>query len=174
MPASYSWPLSSPPAAAPSSSDSSDGAAALLGSTTGFAKRGLLAPLRRGASDFVSGEGAELINSGIRQVLGTRCSSATTQGELPWRTDFGSLLQHARHKNNDAVLEALLNQWAVDAVARWMPSIRVTRTTYEKPRDDRGNETIARLRVWWELIGRGGQVVGSGSTRVPLTAVGRP
>lgn len=175
MPTSYSWPLSSPPAAdSPSEVSAEDGAAALLAGSTGRPRRGILTPFRRGAADYVSGEGSALINSEIRQVLGTRCASATTQGELPWRTEFGSLIHRARHRNNDAVLAALLNQWTVDAVARWLRFVRVTRTTLERKKDEHGNETILSLRVFWEAVSRGGQVLGSGSTSVPLTAVGRP
>lgn len=173
MPSSYSWPLSSPPAPSPVDSDST-GTAALLAGSTGRPRRGLLVPFRRGAADFVSGEGADLINGEIQQVLGIRCSSATTQGELPWRTDFGSLIQHARHRNNDAVLEALLTQWAVDAVARWLRYVRVTRTLLERRKDPNGNETIASLRVFWEAVTRGGQVIGSGSTSVALPSISRP
>lgn len=173
MPSSYSWPLSSPPAPSPVVDDS-EGAAALLAGSTGRPRRGIVTPFRRGASDFATGEGAALINSEIRQVLGTRCSSSTTQGELPWRTDFGSLVEHARHRNNDAVLEALLTQWAVDAVARWMTHVRITRTLLEKRKDPAGNETILSLRVWWEAVARGGRVLGSGSTSVPLPSVARP
>lgn len=174
MPSSYSWPLSSPPAPETPADDSEGTAAALLAGASGRPRRGLLVPFRRGAADFESGEGAELINSEIRQVLGTRCSSATTQGEMPWRTDFGSLIQHARHRNNDAVLAELLNQWAVDAIARWLSTVRVTRTSLERKKDADGNETILSLRVWWEVVARGGgQVLGSGSTSVPLTAVAR-
>jgi hypothetical protein len=170
MPRRYSWPLESPPAPETPADDSSG---ALFG-TGGRPLRGLLTPFRRGANDFESGEGARLINSEIGQVLGTRCSSATTQGELPWRTDFGSLVQHARHKNNDLVLEALLNQWAVDAVARWLPNIRVTRTHLAPFKPASSPEgTGLGLRVFWELVSRGGQVMGSGDTSVGLVAIGR-
>lgn len=172
MPTVYSWPLSNPPTASPAT-DVGQGAAALLASSTGRQRRGIVLPFRRGASDFESGEGAALINSEIWQVLGTRCSSATTQGELPWRTEFGSLIQHARHRNNDAVLEALLSQWAADAVARWLTYLRVTRTELSRVKDPSGNETILWLRVFWEVASRGGQIIGSGSTSVALGAVGR-
>jgi phage baseplate assembly protein W len=174
MPSSYSWPLASPPAPAPVVSADSGAAALLSSGAAGRPRRGLLTPLRRGAADFISGEGAALINSEIRQVLGTRCSSSTTQGELAWRTDFGSLIEHARWKNNDLVLEALLNQWVVDAIARWLKNVRITRTRLERKNDANGQETICSLRIWWEAVSRGGQVLGSGETSVPLPAVARP
>jgi len=174
MPSSYTWPLSSPPSSS-SSSDSSDGVATLLASTSGRERHGILLPFVRGASDFDTGSGAALINTSIRQILGTRCSSATTQGELPWRTDFGSLIPNARHRNNDVVLEALVNQWAVDALARWLSTVRVTRTVLTTKKDEHGNPTILFLRVYWEVIARGssGSVLGSGSTSVRLGSIGR-
>lgn len=153
---------------------SEEDAAALFAGVVGGTKRGILAPFRRGASDFESGEGVKLINSWIAQVVGTRCSSSTTQGELLWRTDFGGLIPHARHRNNDDVLEALLNQWTVDAVARWIPGVRVTRTVLEQKKDPNGEETISSLRIFWQAIARGGQVLGSGDTSVALTAMGTP
>lgn len=170
MPSVYSWPLSSPPSASPVPEES-PGAAALLSGPTGRPRRGIVLPFRRGANDFETGEGAALISSALRFILGTRCSSATTEGELPWRTDFGSLVQHARHKNNDAVLEALLNRWTVDAVTRWMPNVRVTRTELARKKDAAGNETILSLTVFWEATARGGNVLGAGSTSVPLGAI---
>jgi phage baseplate assembly protein W len=173
MPSSYTWPLATPPAPEPSG-ETSSGSAALLSATTGRSRRGIVIPFRRAAADFATGEGADLINSQIQQVLGTRCSSSTTQGELAWRTDFGSLIQHARHRNNDFVLGELLNQWVVDAVTRWLRHVRVTRTELERRKDANGQETIASLRVYWEAIARGGQVLGSGSTSVPLTSIARP
>lgn len=173
MPSAYTWPLLNPPTSEGSVSGPTDSAAALLTTTTGRSTRGILAPLTRGASDYITGEGAALINSAIRQVLGTRCSSATTQGELPWRTDFGALLYQARHRNNDIILAELLNQWTVDAIAKWLPSIRITQTKLERRKDSRGLENILSLRVWWVAIARGGQTLGSGDTSVQLTAIAR-
>lgn len=173
MPSSYSWPLSNPPAPGGGSPISSSGVVALLSSTSGRPRRGIITPFQRGAADYNSDEGEALINSAIRQVLGTRCSSATTQGEIPWRTDFGSLVDHARHRNNDVVLGELLNQWAVDAVARWLVSVRITRTSLTRQSDAAGNENTIILRVWWEAVSRGGQVLGTGATSVPLTSVAR-
>jgi hypothetical protein len=169
MPSSYTWPLASPPSPTPVAEE----AVVSLAATGGRPLRGLLTPFRRGANDFTSGEGQQLMSSKIREVLGTRCSGPTTQGELPWRTDFGSLIEHARWRNNDAVLEPLLDRWARDAIARWLPSIRITGSKIRREKDPNGHETIAVLIVGWEALSRGGQVLGKGSTSVPLTAIGR-
>ena len=53
---------------------------------------GLLSPFRRGARDFVSGGGVELVRSSVRQILGTRAAVGKFAGELPWRPNFGSKL----------------------------------------------------------------------------------
>lgn len=172
MPSSYSWPLISPPSPGATPGTTSEGAAALLSTVSGRPQRGLIAPFTRGANDFTTGEGAALINSGIRQVLGTRCSSSTTQGEIPWLTEFGSLLDHARHRNNDAVLGELLNQWTVDAIARWMKSVRITQTKLIRT-NVVGEENEVHLQVWWTFVSRGGQHLGSGSTSIALSAIGR-
>ena len=71
----------------------------------GFA---LLRPFRRDLrSDLAAAGGADVIKSAVGQVLGTVGASDFTQGELPWRTDFGSLLHLLRHQKNDRVLQEL-------------------------------------------------------------------
>lgn len=59
---------------------------------------GLLRPLRRDQkADFAAAGGGQFIRSAVGQILGTVGSSDFTQRELPWRTDFGSLLHVLRH-----------------------------------------------------------------------------
>jgi phage baseplate assembly protein W len=78
-------------------------------------KRGLLAPLRRGARDFEVAADQTLLLSKVKQVL------CTEPGELPWRTRYGAGLGRLRHQNNDAVLRELARVSTRDALARWMP-----------------------------------------------------
>jgi hypothetical protein len=172
MPSIYTWPLAAPPAPSPGSGGGTeDDAASLLFGGGGKQRRGILTPFRRGANDVNVGEGVQLLNSEIRQVLGTLCDSSASSGELPWRTDFGSKLSLSRHRNNGPVLAELVNQWVVDAISRWLTLVRVVRTVVEP--SSFGDTTIV-VRVYWEAIARGGQTLGSGDTSVPLTAVGRP
>jgi hypothetical protein len=172
MPSSYSWPLSSPPAAAPASSGSASAASVLAAGVVRRARRGLLIPFRRdGASDFANGTGGELVRSAVEQVLGTRCAGPANEGELPWRSEFGSLIHLARHRNNDAVLEELVRQWSVDALARWLSSVRVTGCRIERQKDENGNESILVARVFYEVVARGGDVLGRDSTTVPLSSL---
>lgn len=167
MPTSYSWPLTSPPEpAAPAASDSTS----VVEGGGGRPRRGLLIPFRRGSSDYETGEGLALVSSDLALLLGTRRSSSITQGELPWRTDFGSLIQHAVHQNNDIVLTGLVRQWSSDAVARWMPSVRIVDVRISTEQDSRGHETIKVAHIDWILVARGGNRLGKGATSVPLTA----
>jgi phage baseplate assembly protein W len=146
------------------------GTAALLAASLGFAPlRGLLIPFRRGAADFVSGTGEELFGSKVAQVIGTACTTGQYVGELPWRSDFGSFVDLLRHRNNDAVLQELLRQWSADALARWLPSVRLTDVQVSRAVDQQGQETVLLARVRWELARAGGEAL-SGMVEVPLSS----
>jgi uncharacterized protein len=85
---------------------------------------GLLRPFRRDQkADFAAAGGGALIRSAVGQILGTVGSSDFTQGELPWRTEFGSLLHLLRHQKNDRVLQELARVYVVDALKRWEPRV---------------------------------------------------
>jgi hypothetical protein len=89
--------------------------------TTGI---GIIYPLTREHSDYATGSGSTLVGSNIRHVLGVRAASTdgAYRGELPWRLNFGSQLDRARHSNLDDDIERdLLRVYSVDAVARWEP-----------------------------------------------------
>lgn len=94
--------------------------------TSNVIGRGVIRPFRRVNSDFQSGTGVDLIRSAVALVLGTTCSSKTTQGELPWRTEFGSLLQLTRLRNNDSALKHFAEHYIGDALLRWVPALRIT------------------------------------------------
>ena len=88
---------------------------------------GLLRPFRRDQkTDFAAGGGEAVVRSAVGQILGTIGSSDFTQGELPWRTEFGSLLHLLRHQKNDRILEELARVYVVDALKRWEPRVVVT------------------------------------------------
>lgn len=95
--------------------------------TSAIQGRGLIRPFRRGGNgDFVSGTGIDLLRSALALVLNTTCSSPTTFGELPWRTEFGSLLQRLRQRNNNANLRQFAETYVARAVVRWIPSLRIS------------------------------------------------
>lgn len=94
---------------------------------------GLLAPFRRGANDFVANGGEELVKASLRTILGTRCGSATTQGELPFNQDLGSLLPLLRHENmDDPTIDELARYYVVDAIRRNEPRVRLREVRFVK------------------------------------------
>ncbi len=115
---------------------------------------GLTHPFRRDKKlDFASSGGRELIQSAVGQVLGTRGSSEFSQGEVPWRTEFGSLLHLLRHMKNDAVLSELARSDVLNALQRWEPRIVVRSVTTTRETSSNG-ENILAIRVRFDVIGR--------------------
>lgn len=114
---------------------------------------GLLRPFRRdGKSDFAHDDGIALVRACVGQLLGTRCSSEYTQGEIPWRTEFGSLLYLLRHQQNNAVLGELARVYIADALKRWEPRVvlRSVVATRESTPDGQGN--VLALRIRYDVI----------------------
>lgn len=139
-----------------------------------FQLRGLLHPFQRDRrSDFVSGSGEALIRSAVAQILGTACASEFTPGEIPWRTEAGSLLNLLRHRRNDAVLQELARVYVVDALKRWEPRVRVTSVDVGREQDRGENALAIRLR-YGIVTGRsavGGIVVENVEQTVVIPAV---
>ena len=108
---------------------------------------GLLRPFRRDRkADFAAARGEALVRSAVGQILGTMASSDFTQGELPWRTEFGSLLHLLRHQKNDAVLQELARVHVADALKRWDPRVQLTSVQVTRERDRGENVLAIRLR----------------------------
>lgn len=112
---------------------------------------GLLRPFRRDQkADFAAGGAEQLIRSAVGQILGTIGASDTTPGELPWRTEFGSLLYRLRHQKNDRLLQELARVYVVDALKRWEP--RVTVTDVGITREQHDGENVLAIRLRYEVI----------------------
>ena len=153
MPASASFPLvpepvtSTPEPAAQSTERSAHDV------TQGFLGFGLLRPFRRDLkADFASDGGERLVRSAVGQVLGTMAGSDFTQGEVPWRTEFGSLLHLLRHKRNDAVLQELARVYVVDALKRWEPRVAVT--SVQMTREEQDGQNVLAIRIRYNLVDR--------------------
>lgn len=111
---------------------------------------GILRPFRRDQkSDFAAAGGEALIRSAVGQVLGTMCSSDFTQGELPFRSEFGSLLHLLRHQKNNNVLQELARVYVVDALKRWEP--RVVVTGVQVTRDHQEGENVLAVRLTYDV-----------------------
>jgi len=112
---------------------------------------GLLRPLRRDQkADFAAAGGEQLIRSAVGQILGTIGSSDNTPGELPWRTDFGSLLHVLRHQRNDTILQELARVYVVDALKRWEP--RVVVTSVQATREQQDGKNVLAIRLRYNII----------------------
>lgn len=108
---------------------------------------GLLRPFKRDQkADFAAEGGEQLIRSAVGQVLGTSAASDFTLGELPWRTEFGSLLHLLRHQKNDVVLQELARVYVVDALKRWEPRVVVTSVHFTRERQEGEDVLAIRLR----------------------------
>lgn len=148
MPVSVSFPLLPElPAAPPSSAPGAELEGPARGTGNEFLGFGLLRPFRRDLkADFAADGGERLIRSAVGQILGTMAGSDFTQGELAWRTEFGSLLHLLRHQKNDAVLQELARVYVVDALKRWEPRVVVTSVNVTRERQDGENVLALRLR----------------------------
>jgi phage baseplate assembly protein W len=108
---------------------------------------GLLPPLWRDRkNDFASAGGEALVRASVQQVLGTVGASDFTQGELPWRTELGSLLFLLRHQKNDVAVQELAKVYVADALRRWEPRVVVTSLRAKRLEDGEDNKIVIRLR----------------------------
>ena len=136
---------------------------------------GLLRPFQRDARGFAAAAGEQLVRSAVGQVLGTIGSSEITPGEVPWRTDFGSLLHRLRHQRNDSVLQELGRVYVVDALKRWEPRVIVTDVRIHREQHDGENVLAVRLR--YDVISSntaGNNVIFSGVEQTVVVTLGSP
>ncbi len=166
MVTAYQWPIESPPQPVITAGASPESSGAAFGS---LPRRGIIRPFRRDkVNDFATAEGRALISSEVGQILGTRCSSDYSEGELPWRPEFGSLIHLIRHDNNDELTRALAAAYCTDAITLWHPNARVTRVMIE-PANKLDELDNMKIRVFWEVKnGSNGTLLGSGSSLVAL------
>lgn len=123
---------------------------------------GLLRPfVRDQKGDFATGGAEPLVQACVGQVLGTRGRNQKHEGELPWRTDFGSLLYTLKHAPNDPVTNALAHTYIVDALKKWEPRV-VLRTvsfrTEKSSPDVTGGDDVLVASLVYDLVD-GGTVI---------------
>lgn len=148
--------------------------AAEASAISSFFGYGLLSPFRRGPSDFVAGGDADLLASMVDEVLGTKAESDYTAGELPWRPEFGSLLHFLRHRNNDATTAELARVYVAEALARWIPQIRLKSVTTEKKTGPDGEDSILYVQIVYDIVALnrpGNEVLVSGVTQTVAVAL---
>jgi phage baseplate assembly protein W len=104
-----------------------------------FLGNGLIIPFERdGKNDFANASGRANIESALQLILGTKGSSGFTQGELPWRPEFGSVIHHLKLQPNNPGLREQAHHFVVEAVQRWDRRIEITNVDYNK--NDSTNE----------------------------------
>ncbi len=132
--------------------------------TLEFLGVGLLRPFRRDQkADFAAEGGEHLIRSAVGQILGTSAASDFTPGELPWRTELGSLLHLLRHQKNDAALQELARVYVVEALKRWEPRVVVSFVRLTRERHE--GEDVLAIRLRYNIVSTntpGNNVVVSG------------
>lgn len=156
---SWDYYLNDTPASSPGGGSSSGPITALVGT-------GIRAPFRRASSDLATARGVEMLKNNLAQILGIRAGSRYTTGELPWRTEFGSLLHLLRHRNNDPTLAELARIYVVEAIGRWEPRVLVRDVTISKERQNAGDiETpILLIAISFDIRSTSGSIVSRGET----------
>lgn len=138
-------------------------------------KRGIITPFRRDQiNDFANGGGKALLRSHLEQIIGVRCASpGITQGEYPWRPEFGSLVDILRHRNaNEATTQELARKFVVDAVSRWTKLVRITDVEiYDIETDDGVTQGITKtLKIYYQIVDRGVRLLDALDLELPTLA----
>lgn len=104
-------------------------------------------------NDIANAHTTELVRAAVGQVIGTFAASEFTQGEIPWNTEFGSLLYLLRFQNNDIALENLARLHVIDALTRWEPRVLVkTVNITRKSTSDSTGPNILQIDLVYDII----------------------
>lgn len=120
----------------------------------GFLGKGITRPFRRVNGDFAFAEGEANVKACVGQILGTRAAVTGTgaQGEVPWRTDFGSKIHLLRHAPNNETRRELARAYVIEALKQWEPRIIVRDVFAEAIATNAGSGRAILLRVLFNLI----------------------
>lgn len=167
----YFWPLtqSTPSTGNPQDPSTSGSGGGAPEAVPILNRVGLLRPFREdGINDFAAGSGKALVESTLGQVLGTRCSSSSAVGELPWRPEFGSLLHLLKHATLDAVTEAIARQYVLDAVAAWMPEVSILAVKLTRETEPTTKSGVLKAHVGYAYRSQAGRPLFEGTVSVVL------
>lgn len=155
MSSSASWPLIQTPVTPTTTSNGTNNT--LTDQSITVFGRGLTIPFQlNGVGDYNTATGNKLIESYVRQIIGTRATSANKIGELPYNPEFGSLLYLLRHSSNDAVASELARVYIGDALKRWAPSVRVTHMEVSAKTTRRRYDTLD-INLRYSVLNRSSQ-----------------
>lgn len=116
---------------------------------------GITRPFRRDKKgDFAAAGGAKLVISAVGQILGTRGTipGAAQQGEVPWRSAFGSQIHTLKHAPNNTILRELAHTFVLDSLKRWEPRIIVKAVDAKRLDTDAGKSRAVEITVKFNLI----------------------
>lgn len=111
---------------------------------------GLRFPMTRGARDFQTSSGPDLVFSTVPYILETQANSPNIQGEIPWDSTFGSQLKRLKHKNiivDDEALNELARDYVVEALLINEPRLLVLNVRAQFEAGVNGN----RLEIFIEV-----------------------
>lgn len=133
--------------------------------------RGAVTPfVRDGQGDWANADDIRVVRADVAQVLGTLASSGSTDGELPWRPEFGSVLQLIRFRNLDETTVELARTYVVDALKNWLFRVQVKDTSIEIDRA----QSLLVIHVFYDILAANRRsVVAAGLTAtaaVPVAA----
>jgi phage baseplate assembly protein W len=101
-----------------------------------------IAPFTRSSGDISNATGVALMQSRLKQILGTK------QGELPWRPDFGSALDALRHKNTNEAFYSDARDFIAHQIKEFEPDIQLEDVSIYR------NNTAVVVHVKWSLAAR--------------------
>ena len=94
---------------------------------------GVIHPFRRDRTgDFQNEFGRKLIIAAVSQILGTFAATEISQGELPWRPNFGSAIYLLKHQPINEATQNLARIYVVEAIQRWESRVKITDVRAER------------------------------------------
>lgn len=125
---------------------------------------GIIRPFQRDKKgDFANSDAIKLLQSNMGQILGTRASSNSSQGELAWRPEFGSLLHQLKHRPNTAATDELARTYVIEAIQRWEPRVRITNVVVSRSFKNDGGLNTLTIKTTYNFIETAtGQVIQEG------------
>lgn len=86
-----------------------------------------------GGNDFTVASDSDQLKAAIKQVLMTHGRAPTHEGECPWDTGFGSLLDYLRHSTSDeTTMRDMATYYIGDAIRQYEPRIMLRGISLKK------------------------------------------
>lgn len=139
-----------------------------MAGTEDFSGVGLLLPFQRDLKDdFANGAGDALYKSHVLQVAGTRAGSELADGELEWRSDFGSRFYLLQQQRNTVALQALAEFYAQEMFDNWLPELRLRSVVAERFQVD-GRAVGLRVHISFDPPGTSATSTPDGKLQVTV------